>query len=246
MNILFISNWGIRDGLTGSTVIPHIKILSEYEEIKKIILITIERDQPVVTVTAGKIKHFPIHSRFLLFPFLEKSFNFVRIPKILSGLIRLEKIDNMIARGAPAGALAYLTWKIIKIPFFVESFEPHAEYMLESGVWKKWSLKYLFQKKWESKIKKHASGLITVSNNYKNRLVSEGISDIPVEMAACSVNQEDFKFNQQARIRIREKYNISENTMTGIYVGKFGDIYYEAEAYKLFKKHLIFSMVIFF
>ena len=84
------------------------------------------------------------------------------------GLIK--KIDFIIARGAAAGALAYKAFKKTKVPFYVESFEPHAAYMLESSVWSKNDPRYLFQKRWEGKQKKYATGLMPVSNNYKKQL----------------------------------------------------------------------------
>ena len=65
-------------------------------------------------------------------------------------LCKTHKIDKIIARGAPAGALVFKISKVLNIPLVVESFEPHADYMEESGIWSKDTLKYLFQKKWEN------------------------------------------------------------------------------------------------
>lgn len=236
MNILFISYWSIKEGLTQSTVIPNVKILSEFKKINKIILVTIERDGlPEQASIHPKVIHYPIRSESFALPLVSKVIDFYRIPRILTRLIGTYKIQKIIARGSPAGALAYLTWKRNGVPFYVESFEPHADYMLESEVWKKWDLKYLYEKKWELKVKRYASGLITVSHNYKTKLQQEGILNIPIEVAPCAVDAEEFKFNQQTRSFIRKKYNIPNHVVTGIYVGKFGDIYYDLEAFNLFK-----------
>jgi hypothetical protein len=77
---------------------------------------------------------------------LGKILDFIKIPNKLKQYCTDYQIDKIIARGSPAGALAYLTWKKIKVPFIVESFEPHADYMLESGVWRKRDLRYVYQK----------------------------------------------------------------------------------------------------
>jgi glycosyltransferase involved in cell wall biosynthesis len=236
MNILFISYWGLKEGLTQSTVIPHLKILSEYEIVNKIILITIERDFiSQFDDSDSKIKHNPIRSYSNSIPLIGKILDFIRIPKRIKQYCIDYQIDKIIARGSPAGALAYLTWKKTNIPFIVESFEPHADYMLESGVWGKRNLRYVYQKKWEFKIKKYASAIITVSKNYKNRLLLERISKAPIEVAPCAVDIEKFKFDRKNRANIRLKNNISDDTIVGIYVGKFGDIYYDQEAFSLFK-----------
>ncbi|GEM_PF-6753269 len=45
MNILFLSYWGINEGLTAATVFPHLEILAGFSNIDKVLLVTIERDE---------------------------------------------------------------------------------------------------------------------------------------------------------------------------------------------------------
>lgn len=236
MKILFLSYWGIREGLTRATIIPHIKILSKFDNIKKIILITIERDALYQSEkVTEKTEHIPIHSKSYPIPLMDKFIDFIRFPQIISQITIKQGIDKIIARGSPAGALAYLVYKKTKIPFYVESFEPHAQYMLESGVWSKWDPRYIYQLKWEAKIKNKASGLITVSTNYRKKLITQGINNIPINVAPCAVNLDTFSLNKSKRLEIRNKHHIKGKTITGIYVGKFGGIYFDIEAFSLFK-----------
>jgi glycosyltransferase involved in cell wall biosynthesis len=225
MNILFISYWSIKEGLTKSTVIPNVKILSGFKEISKIILVTIERDSlPKQSFIHPKIIHYPIQSRSFQIPLMDKLIDFYSIPRILTHLIHRHEIQKIIARGSPAGALAYLTWKKNMIPFYVESFEPHATYMLETGVWHKWDLRYLLQIRWEKKQLKHASGLMPVSENYEKELKSKGYPTEKIVTAPCAVDLISFLFNKGDRDKIRQELNIG-NQITGIYVGKFGGLY---------------------
>ena len=63
MNLLYISYWGIEEGLTQATVIPHIKILSHYDATKKIILVTVERGGKSGTqFISDKTVHIPIRA----------------------------------------------------------------------------------------------------------------------------------------------------------------------------------------
>jgi glycosyltransferase involved in cell wall biosynthesis len=237
MNILFIGYWGVHEGLTVSTSLPHLKILSTFEKVKKIIFTTIERDNLANTSIDihEKVIHYPLFSGK---NFVDKIKDFIIFPRKLCSIVEKYNIDYIICRGAPAGALGYLVWKKIRVPFSVESFEPHAEYMLESNVWSKYDIRFILEKYWEEKQKETAKFLMPVSINYQNQLISEGINDNKIYTIPCCVNIEKFKFNIEGRINIKEKLNISASQKVGIYVGKFGGIYYDREAFVIFKKSL--------
>ena len=142
----------------------------------------------------------------------------------------------MIGRGAPAGALAYLVWQKTKLPFYVESFEPHADYMLESGVWRRWDPRYLFQRHWEKRQKQLARGLMPVAENYRQQLIAEGVPADCIVTVPCSVDAAAFAHDAAAGHRVRQRLGFAApGTIVGIYVGKFGDIYYDEEAFELFR-----------
>ncbi len=164
-----------------------------------------------------------------------KTDDFLRFPQKLVGLATQHRSDFLLARGAPAGALAYLVWKQNKLPFYVESFEPHADYMLESGVWKSYDPRYLFQRYWEKKQKQLALGLLPVAENYRQQLIREGVSGERIVTVPCSVDVATFKYDEARRKHVREQLGFAATAPVGIYVGKFGDIYYDAEAFDLFK-----------
>lgn len=237
MKILFQTYWGIDDGLTQSTVYPNISQLAELPNVSKIILSTIERDGHKVNYTGpinSKIFHNPRYSKKLPISVLNKIFDFIFFSISLIKICKKEKIDYIIGRGALAGALSLIVGKITKIPVVVESFEPHAQYMLESGVWSKKGLKYKFGTYWENKIKKDSYRLITVSNNYKNKLISQGIKNEKIEVVPCCVNILSFKYNIEDRLKTRLSIGINNSEKVGIYVGKFGGIYYDIEAFDIF------------
>jgi hypothetical protein len=226
MNLLFISYWGIHEGLTQATVIPNIKILSHYKSVHKVILITIERDNILKPeFITEKTKHIAISSKSNLLPFFGGIIDFIKIPNTLKKFCADFRINKIIARGAPAGALAYLVSRKTGIPYFVESFEPHADYMKDCGVWKKWSLKYIFQKKWEKDQIQNASGIMTVSSEFSNILKNRSDQKLNIITVPCAVNISKFKYNPRDRIMIRRDFGIPENQNVGIYVGKFGGLY---------------------
>ncbi|NVO32119.1 glycosyltransferase [Hymenobacter lapidiphilus] len=242
MRILFLGYWGLHDGLTTSTVFPHLRILQQRPDVAAVRLVTIERgtDAQAELVfapgfAADKISFKPLRSRPGRNVILNKIEDFTRFPQELINQVAEFKPDFILARGAPAGALAYLVWKKTKTPFYVESFEPHADYMLESGVWRRYDPRYLFQRHWEQKQKQLARGLMPVAENYRDQLIAEGVPATQIITVPCSVSLSAFAPDPARRSQVRQQLGFAVDALVGIYVGKFGDIYYDEEAFDLFK-----------
>ena len=242
MRILFLSYWSLDDGLTTSTVLPHLQLLQRRDDVDAIRLVTIERGinasaelnfEPNFEVT--KVSFEPLRSRPGYNVILNKIEDFTRFPNELVKQVKEFNPDFILARGAPAGALAYLVWQKTKLPFYVESFEPHADYMLESGVWRRWDPRYLFQRHWEKRQKQLASGLMPVAENYRRQLIKEGVPAEQIATVPCSVDANAFAYDKSGRARMRQQLKISDSAIVGIYVGKFGGIYYDEEAFQIFR-----------
>lgn len=249
MKLLYLCYWGIDEGLTQATVFPQLRMLAEMEHIHKIVLCTIERDKKFVEYSGPsreKINFHPLYSNGLKPGVLNKIVDFVVFPRTLQALVKVHRIDFILSRGTPAGSLAWKVFRKTGIPFGVESFEPHADYMLESGVWKKNGLKYRTQTKWEDKQKQDAQFIITVSHNYRDQLLAEGLPADKILTIPCTVDTDSFAFDSRQREAIRERLQIPEGSVVGIYVGKFGDIYYDTEAFHLIRKAFDFFAPTFF
>lgn len=240
MKIFFITYWGTKDGLSVSTVYPNLRMLSEMPEVETIDYFTVERSSDQLFKDSfppiAKVKHHPIPSKNFGLSVLTKIADWQRIRGTILAQAKHIKPDLVICRSAMAGPFGTLLYKKLGIPFVVESFEPHADYMFESGVWEKNGMKYRFQLKQEEEIKKYATMLIAVSHNYYRYLHEhEGVALARLDYVPCMVDAEQFSFDQQQRETIRIQLNIAEYTTVGIYLGKFGSIYYDAEAFDLFK-----------
>lgn len=233
--------WGLNDPLTISTVFPHLKILSKFEHVDKIILVTIERPEESDIyhehdLEVPKVRHIPLKSKNFPISKLNKTFDFSYFPKQYAKIAEENEVDLMICRGAMIGALGYLTNKRTGIPFYVESFEPHGDYMIESGVWSKHGIRNRFQQKWEKREMDYASGIMPVSYNYAKEITEKGVDEQKVRVIPCCVNMDNFGFSQEARDSIREELGIEKDQVAGIYVGKFGGMYFDTEAFDIFSK----------
>ncbi len=214
MRILYIGNWALNDGLTQSTVLPHLQILLQSSLLEKLVVVTIERDgkKPALPVYLKdeRIVYAPLLSKQYTITLAIKMMDLIRFPAQLKELLRVHKINKVIARGSPAGALIYKTCLKLGIPYFVESFEPHADYMQESGVWKKWDPRYILEKSWEKDLKNSATGLMTVAEKYKLELIDEGIPSKKIAVVPCCVDLEKFNFREEDRQSVRKKLGIPE------------------------------------
>lgn len=225
--------WGVNDVLTRATVFPTLDILEEYFDLR--VLATIERDSEIEFSDSG-IVHVHIKSLTYLPFFFRKISDYILFFWKLYWTCKNHRIDIVLCRGAMAGFFGFLLKKTLKIDFVTESFEPHAAYMVEGGTWKSMGREYRLQSYFEKKQLEHARFLITVSHLYKRKL--EEIDQVPINrlfVIPCCVNEKQFSYSTESGQRIRRELNIDITATVGIYVGKFGDIYYDEESFEIFK-----------
>lgn len=234
MRLLYLSYWGIDDGLTQATVYPHLEVLAASPKIEFLLFVSVERGpggRLPPDLEARGIRHAPLRARSLSPAVVSRAIDFVALPAALERLVREHRITMILARGANAGALAHLTAGRASIPYAVESFEPHAAYMRESGVWGRWDPRYIFQKRWEEAQKLEAVALLPVTDAYRSVLIEEGVPAARTVTLPCTVDPIRFGFSAESRRRTREQLGTPPDAIAGIYVGKFGDIYYDKGAF---------------
>jgi hypothetical protein len=239
MKVVYLGYWSANDTLTQSVILPRLKVLAAFEKIQEIIFFSIER-QPenaqVLSPFHDKIRHVPLQSKKSKNILLTKFNDFTEFPEQIIAILKKETVAIFIANSPLAGAIACRVIKSIETSLVVECFEPHADYMLESGVWKVWDPRYLILRYFENLQRRKATWLLTVSNHFSKRLVRENVAPQKILTVPNGVDSVAFRFDKKARQRIREELHIRPDAPVGIYVGKFGDIYYDDEAFDLFGK----------
>ncbi|MDH5380354.1 MAG: glycosyltransferase [Cyclobacteriaceae bacterium] len=233
---MYIGYWSFSDGLSLSTIRPHLIELSNFDEVKSITYISIERasECKIFDWDIPKVKHRPFLSKPRLF-FLDKIYELFNFPRKATEICKKDNIDFVLCRSSMAGIYGYQIWKELKIPYAVESFEPHADYMRVSGVWNKSGLRYRIQKYFEKKQKETAKVLLPLTNAYKNALIKEGIGEDKLIVFPCTVDVDKYRFNVASREEIRNELGISQDRPVGIYVGKKGGMYYDSEIFRFFR-----------
>lgn len=243
MKILFLSYWSIEDGLAKSTVLPHVEILCNMDEVEQVHVMSIEREKadPEPNFEHPKFHFSPLVSKYKSNKVLNKLYDFFIFPRIVDKAAKKHGYDLIIARGAMTPALAFKAIRNNGIKLIAESFEPHSDYMTDAGVWSEGGLFSRVQNSIEKKVKKRADNIYTVSNNYKRELIRQGIDENRVTSLPCAVKAENFHFDEIQRKRIREELGFQEDDLVGINVGKFGGIYFHRTAFRIFNQFLLDS-----
>ena len=242
MRILFIGYWGFSDALTVSTIFPNLELLQQLAYVEHIVLATIERQAEAVPAVfevpfpAPKLSFRPLHSRPGQSLLLTKADDFWRFPQELAALMAAERLDTIIGHGAPGAALAYLVARRTSHPFYATMYEPHADYMRDAGVWRPFDPRYLVQRLLEKQVKRHAAGLIPAADAYNAQLRWEGVPAARLRTGPCMVRLATFRFDAAARLRIRQRLGFSAQAPVGVYLGKFGGLYYDQEAFDVFQE----------
>jgi glycosyltransferase involved in cell wall biosynthesis len=234
MNIAFVSYWGIDDGLTQATVLPHVQVLTEFSTVDKVYLFTIERGKFCVSKLHDKAEHIPLISRNYKNVLLNKIHDFIFFTSQVCDVVKNNRIDLIICRSSLAGGIGHRVSKKCNTPYIVESFEPHANYMEESGVWKKYDPRYWLEVYFQVIQRKHAKYILPVARNYAQYLVRSGVPEGRIITVPCTIDCN--KFHRDLLSNKRSEIGINEHATVGIYVGKFGGMYYDEEAFDIFLK----------
>jgi hypothetical protein len=158
----------------------------------------------------------------------------ISILKLIS-LVYKRNVSKIHAWCTPAGSLAYVLSIITRRPLIIDSYEPHAEAMVENGTWKRnglaFKLLFLFEKL-QTKRAEVCIGLTEKTPDYA--LNAYGVVPKKHYVKPACVNFDIFDMNhQQDFLLINEPPN--NNKIICIYAGKVGGIYLDEEIFDFFK-----------
>lgn len=232
MNILVLTYWNYNDALVQTYTLPYVEMMSKHlNEGEKIFLVTLNKDENLINPPknfGNQIIHVPLK----YYPFSPKMvFNIFRMTSTLKKLIKKNNIQKIHAWCTPAGVIGYLLSKSTKIPLIIDSYEPHAESMVENGEWQPNSNAYKILHWFEQKMSSHAEAVIALSGkmkDYAKEKYNVDLQNFFVKPALFVEKENQFLLN-------RADLNIDENATVGIYAGKFGGIYLYEETLELIK-----------
>jgi len=249
-NVLVITYWSFKDALIQTYTLPYVKMIaSEINPKSKVYLYTSEqrgmkmtKEQWMESKSFFK-ETYNIH----LLRSAYTNFGIFAMFKQLLVLLRLlflsifNKVKTIHVFCTPAGVFGYWISLLTKKKLIIDSYEPHAESMVENGTWRKnsFSFKLLF---WhEKKMSARASTVIAVSpymSEYAERKYNVQIKNMFVKPAGVDVAL--FYPDLDLRNKKRQELGLEKNDIVGMYMGKFGGIYLNEEIIVLVKAAQLF------
>lgn len=232
--VLIFSFWSVYDGITQATVLPLITALRAHGDIKEVYLCTVEPRKSAPSSSLTEATHVPYFANPT--STRDKVLSLFAVPGFLKKVVRKANIDILWCKGAPAGGMGAIVNLLTGIPLVVDSLEPHSDYMLYSGTWHRWDPKFLIQRFLERETLRRAAALLPVSHQYAAQLAGQGVNPRQMFVLPCIVMLDQFAYQHEAGIRMRKRLNIDEKWTVGIYVGKYGGLYYDDEAFLLYQR----------
>lgn len=239
LRILFVSYWSAGEPLIASMVLPYLRLLAARADVERITLVTMGSGTAAMNSAAlppmPKVMHRPIAPRSGLPHLLAKAELNLRTAGTLTRIIREEGIGVIIAASSMAGTAAHAAARRTGTPYAVYCCEPHADYMAECGAWPLNGVKYRFAKRAERVQVRHAFRTMTVTELYRQDLVARDADPARTRTMPCVIDTDAFRFSPAARERIRTELGVPAHAVLGVYAGKFGGLYYDAEAFTVFR-----------
>lgn len=244
MRTIFVfAYYSIKDPIFQSAVLPYLKLMRGEMQF---VLLTWEQEQfnleeDELNEVKSDLAAYGIiwrstkwHSGIFKMP--KKIYDFAKGLLISWRLIVKYRADKIYSEGFPGAIIGHFLSKATGIKHVIHTFEPHADYMVEAGVWTRRSWEYRFLKKMEIPVALHADCIITATEGYKNVLLSDGVKNIQVIPSCIDPNL--FHFMPNERYRIRKSLKIEEGQIAIVYLGKIGGMYMDDEIFAFFKNCL--------
>lgn len=242
-NLLVFTYWSFKEALIQTYTLPYLKIISkQIGPGSKIYLITIEK--PELMLKADEMKRVEkelteYNIELILIPYkrfgLSAIFNWSLNIFFLVNFCRRQKISGLHAFCTPAGSIGYIISVITGIPLVLDSYEPHAEAMVENGTWKKYGIAYRFLYYLEKRQSKRARAVIAATGAMKDyaRIKYKTVPEHFFVKPAC-VDLNLFSGSNFKNVPLLSDLGLNDKIVC-VYAGKFGGIYLDREVFDFFK-----------
>lgn len=242
-NILVVTYWSYNDALIQTYTLPYLKIISQkLPKGSTIYLMTLEqgsgrlKENEVIEVQ----KQLAAHNIVLITkPYIHFGFrailNWIRIIFSLVSLIKKRKIKYIHAFCTDAAAAGCLLNVFTGIPLIVDSYEPHAEPMLESGTWRRNSMAFqilFFFEKWQSKLAISVIACVEKMKEYAQ--ASYGVVPQNFYVIPACIDFELFSKESIKDVSLLDEMDFNDKIVL-VYAGKFGGSYLREEVFEFFK-----------
>ena len=148
--------------------------------------------------------------------------------------IFIKKVQTIYARCTPAGAIGYFLSTLSRKKLILDSFEPHAEAMLECGAWRANSISFRSLFYLEKLQLRKANTIITCVPTMEEYIKKTyGIIPEQTYVIPACIKLEHFNLKEKKKPALLDELNL-EGKIVCVYAGKFGGSYLGQECFDFF------------
>ncbi|HQW06058.1 MAG: glycosyltransferase [Flavobacteriales bacterium] len=229
--ILVLTYWSWDDALIQAYTLPYLRIMLKVLPAGSTIhVVTLEKG----AFTAGAQVREPgiVGHAFRYEPFGVRGMRMIAILVWRSiALARAYKVDTVHCWCTPAGMIGYLVSVLTGRPLVIDSYEPHAEAMVENGTWTRRGIAFRTLFLFERLQTRRARAVLAAASgmrDYALRVYGHVPKEFHVK-PAC-VDLEKFGSANVKRTDLVERFGLHGKRVL-VYAGKFGGIYWDQEVF---------------
>ncbi|WP_448697805.1 hypothetical protein ACFGVR_13500 [Mucilaginibacter sp. AW1-3] len=241
--ILVLTYWSFNDGLIQSAVLPYARMIARISR-SKVYIMCLEKANIAVSKQQQQQINYGFRKEnieiifFTYHPFgVKQALLWVRYLCKLLYLIIKQRVKYIHAICTPAGAIGYLLAILTGRKLIIDSYEPHAEAMVENGGWSKTSVAFKILFYLEKKQTKKAVFLIAAASKMENYAQhAYKVDNIAPKMflRPMCVDRQLFDLSEK-HPQLTQQLNFSGKVIC-VYAGKIGGIYLDDEVFDFFKQ----------
>jgi len=241
-NVLVITQWSYKDALVQTYTLPYVDIIRKIISTdRKLLVVTAEQQQ--IAITGSELNE-------LNFEWAKKNMQLIAQPykrfgwKKMAGsvkyffklyrIIKKEKIKIVHAFCTPAGSIAYLLSQLTGTELIIDSYEPHAESMVETGTWKKNGVAFKLLFSLEKKLTHSAKHVIATTHGMKKYAKEKyGVELKDFYIKPACIDFEHF-YPRPKDAELLKEFSLDDKIVC-VYAGKLGGTYLDDEVFDLIK-----------
>jgi glycosyltransferase involved in cell wall biosynthesis len=237
-NILVLTQWSFNDALVQTYTLPYVEILREtIPEVRKIFVVTSEQEKKALTQREINDINDQWKSRNMeLIAQPYKRFGWKKLVTSVGQMLKLyrtlkkNKVDVIHSFCTPAGSIGYLLSIVSGATLVIDSYEPHATAMVETGAWKKDSVSFKLLFGLEKKLSEKASYIIATTKGMRQYAVENyGVELKNFFVKPACISFEDF-YPRPKDVALLEKFGLNDKIVC-VYAGKLGGTYLRDEVF---------------
>jgi glycosyltransferase involved in cell wall biosynthesis len=241
-NILILTQWSFKDALVQTYTLPYVEIIRNIVPPERKIIVVTAEQQPISLTGQEKqsVRDAWQKKNMQWVPQPYKKFGIRKLAAAIDQLfslyrtIKKEKISVIHAFCTPAGSLGYILSVLTGARLIVDSYEPHAEAMVENGTWKKNGLAYRILFALERKQTRRAVALIATTEGMREYALERyGVAVKIFFVKPACVDLEKF-YPGDKDAELLKELNLSGKIVC-VYAGKLGGIYFREEVFDFIK-----------